>query len=1240
MAFGGAVKLTGESEYRKALQNITGDLKKMSKELKGQASDFVENSKDIDKATTAQEELQKTIKSQETVLQKAKGTLAQYNVELQAQTTRHNALTKEYKNAITELDKIQKESGDTSEAYKEQSKIVEKLAAELADSTQSMDESKAAMSDLKSEIRNSEKIIRNAKDRLKDFADEMNNTSNESKQTKSALESLKSTIEEQENKLTSLKDKYKDVVLEQGKNSKESKSLAGEISKLSKELAQNKDKLSDVDKKANDLDKSLREAGNGAENATDGFTVMKAVLADLASNAIQSCIDGLKEFANDTSNSYSKFQAQTGASAAEMEKFREVINDLYKDNFGESLEDIGDKMAYIKQVTGETDPTKLGELAKNAMTLEDTFGSDFKETVRGVQNLMHHFGITSEEAFDLFAKGSQNGLDYTSELGDNIAEYGGNFKQAGYSADEYFQLLENGAKGGAYNLDKVNDSINEVKNRLGDGTIENNIDSFGESTKNYYKEWENGNASMKDVINSIVNDISNCTNEQEALTMAQIAFGTMGEDANLDVVKSLNTLGNSYTDVTGSMEDMKKVRYDNVTSQFESLGRTVKMDLLVPMAEKVLPIMQKFVNYCINNMDKVKTVIIAVGTALTAVFAVNKISQFATSISNLIGIFGKMKNAIAGVEGATKLLNLAWLTNPITLAVAGVVAGVAALCGVMANLRQKQEEAMQAEYGLSEAQKETVKTCEELNNKYNEMNNARQEAVNSINAEYGHISELKNEYNTLIDENGKVKAGYEDRANFIITTLSKSLGVERSDIEKNIDAYGKLGGEIDNIIEKKKAEVMLNANEAAYKEAIDQRTEALNKLQEAQNVVTEAQRKYEESQRELSKVTKEHGHSTRYYCAEMENAKKATEVAKQALDDATKGVENAENAYIGYNTTVQNYEGLSSAILTNDSNKISSALLNMENNFITAEIGTKGSLERQLENLKNNLSSMEQAIKDGTPGVTQQMVDQARTMVDKATEELDKFQSKANESTTKAGQAAVDGVKNGSAGMSGAGAEAGKFFADGVASQNNNSKISGKWLADNARSGAESVNATQAGKNFADGFGGGIKSKSSSIWGIAADMANDALSAIKRTLGIASPSKEAAKFGRFFSEGFAIGVKDKSNLAVKATANIAKDVLNELSGLVSETIQLGSESTQSFADGLNYSTNNLQSQLRTVNIPKANNIDENNAVSDKGLDQSLIISAFKEALSQMKIELDDEEVGSFIDKTVTRAIYN
>lgn len=393
---------------------------------------------------------------------------------------------------------------------------------------------------------------------------------------RSAYEELDSTISKQESSLQGLKTRYASVVLEQGKTSAKAQQLAGEISQLSSELAENKNKMSNAANAADDLDNSLERAGNEAEDSSDGFTVLKGALADLAADGIRSAISSLKDFATESDQDYNKFQAQTGASAKQMQAFKKEMNELYDNNYGESLQDVGDKMAYVKQVTKETDPSKIKELTENAITLEDTFGSDFNETIRGVSNLMTHFGIDSTTAFDLFAKGSQEGLDYTDELGDNISEYGGNFKQAGYSAQEYFQLLANGTQNGAYNLDKVNDSINEVKNRLGDGTIGKNIGMFSKDTQTAFKNWESGKGTMKDVIESIVADINNCTNEQDALNMAATAFGTMGEDANLKVVKSLTSTGNTFNDVKGKMEEIKDVRYDDVGSQFSEIGRKLR----------------------------------------------------------------------------------------------------------------------------------------------------------------------------------------------------------------------------------------------------------------------------------------------------------------------------------------------------------------------------------------------------------------------------------------------------------------------------------------------------------------------------------------------------------------------------------------------------------------------------------------------------------------------------------------
>ena len=180
-AFGGAIKLTGESEYRQALQKCTQNLNTMSSALKAQTVDFNNNDKSMKDTTTKQKELTDSIKKQQEELNKAKSAYAQYSVALQTQTTRHNELNKEYKNAVIELDRIKKASGESSDEYKKQADVVNKLGQELADSTESLNENKSAMASLKSEINSSNKVINNAQKELNDLGNEAEEAGNDAK---------------------------------------------------------------------------------------------------------------------------------------------------------------------------------------------------------------------------------------------------------------------------------------------------------------------------------------------------------------------------------------------------------------------------------------------------------------------------------------------------------------------------------------------------------------------------------------------------------------------------------------------------------------------------------------------------------------------------------------------------------------------------------------------------------------------------------------------------------------------------------------------------------------------------------------------------------------------------------------------------------------------------------------------------------------------------------------------------
>lgn len=344
-----------------------------------------------------------------------------------------------------------------------------------------------------------------------------------------------------------------------------------------------------------------------------------------------------------------KFQAQTGASSNEMSKFKNIARDVWSNNFGEDISDVADMMARVKQQMQGISDVDLKDVTEDLLTLRDTFGMDENETLRGAQQLMKQFGITSQEAFDLMATGAQNGLNKTDELGDNISEYSGKFKQAGYSADEYFQLMQNGLDGGAYNLDKVNDAINEVTTRLVDGNIEGALDSFDTKTQDVFKAWQEGRKTQKDVVNAIVEDISRTTNQQEKLNKTATAFGTMGEDFNAGFIESLTTVGNKYKDVEGAMDKVKEIANGGLKNALSGLGRTF-LDSFTPIGELITPILAGIVGLITVAIQGIQQGFAKVGDVISNVLSkidTSGITELTSQVSEVLApAFDEVRKAI------------------------------------------------------------------------------------------------------------------------------------------------------------------------------------------------------------------------------------------------------------------------------------------------------------------------------------------------------------------------------------------------------------------------------------------------------------------------------------------------------------------------------------------------------------------------------------------------------------------
>ena len=290
--------------------------------------------------------------------------------------------------------------------------------------------------------------------------------------------------------------------------------------------------------------KSIKAAGEKLTEAGKKASVLSAGIVGIDVAAAKSAM-GLETAVN-------KFLASTGRSIDQTKDLEQVLKNIHDSGYGDSYSDISEKMSLVWQNLGDISNADLQNITEQAYLLENVFGMDFSETLRGVNSLMVNMGLTAEQAFDYLVVGAQSGLDKTGELADNIAEYSQIWSQAGFSAEEMFSILDNGLASGAYNLDKVNDFVKEFTISLNDGRIEDNLSSFSKGTRNLFREFQKGEATAKDVFYSVISDLENMENKQKALTLASNVWSALGEDNAMKVITSLNDLNTIYTDVTGA----------------------------------------------------------------------------------------------------------------------------------------------------------------------------------------------------------------------------------------------------------------------------------------------------------------------------------------------------------------------------------------------------------------------------------------------------------------------------------------------------------------------------------------------------------------------------------------------------------------------------------------------------------------------------------------------------------------
>ena len=159
--FGSSIKLSGESEYQRALKQINQSLREVGSEMKVVSSAYDKNDKSTQAIAQKSETLSKALEQQQAKL----GVLTQKYNEMNAtygkNSTAQKELTAELTKEKAKLDEIGSTLGKTSKEYQDQEKVVNQLEDKQVQYNNAVSKAKTEMNQAQAEINKTTKELNN-----------------------------------------------------------------------------------------------------------------------------------------------------------------------------------------------------------------------------------------------------------------------------------------------------------------------------------------------------------------------------------------------------------------------------------------------------------------------------------------------------------------------------------------------------------------------------------------------------------------------------------------------------------------------------------------------------------------------------------------------------------------------------------------------------------------------------------------------------------------------------------------------------------------------------------------------------------------------------------------------------------------------------------------------------------------------------------------------------------------------
>lgn len=595
-------------------------------------------------------------------------------------------------------------------------------------------------------------------------------------------------------------------------------------------------------------------------------------------------------------------------------------------------------------------------------------------------------------------------------------------------------------------------------------------------------------------------------------------------------------------------------RYETTESRIKMTINKFK-DLGITMGEQLLPHINDLLEHLgglakdFSKLTKEEQKSIIKTTALVAgigplLSILGKVSTITSKVTSGLSTFTKAisltRNGIGTATGASANLakGLSSLTGQLGLtavATTALIAGISAL-----------------DNKLNESFDKHAKSTDKFISKITDQNNARKENINVINdqldanlSEISNVERLRSELNNLVDENGKVKDGYKSRVDFILNELNKALGTEYSMTGDVINRYRDLKSSIDEVILAKKAQIILEADEEKYKNAIKNKTKLYEDYLNTQKQITKTLRDIEEinkayyafegsrmsdrnkaieQYKELTKNLTEQGNQIKQFNIDIQTYEENSRLAIEG------GVESYKKIESSITKTIQNITNIQK---TGIDNQLKNSLDYVNNQKKYRDIDVKNNIDannsiyqqnvdsgqKNIDNLISNLQAQTSTIGDFTPEVISAWYTLANNSRDKYKEAISKLPPDTQNQLNQ-----IVGITLNNTSVEDASRTLGLKSAEAF-NQNKEAEMSGKYLV---RGLSEGINNKQA---------------QAEVKGSAETLSQSVLNIFKKKWDINSPSKASEELSKFFVKGIPIGIKKEEKNAISQAEKTAKNIL-------------------------------------------------------------------------------------------------